>query len=122
MPIPLLPLEVDIGVIELWSGAIIDIPEGWVLCDGTQGTPDLRDLFTVGAGGIFNPDETGGDLTHNHILIGDGHDHILSEGPALQSGNDFASTTDQTSITGMTDQANTEPPFYALAYVMFIGH
>lgn len=37
------------GVIVMWSGKISDIPSGWALCDGTNGTPDLRDRFVVGA-------------------------------------------------------------------------
>ena len=37
------------GVIVMWSGSIADIPQGWALCDGTNGTPDLRDRFVVGA-------------------------------------------------------------------------
>ena len=37
------------GVIVLWSGANSVVPPGWGLCDGTQGTPDLRDRFVVGA-------------------------------------------------------------------------
>ena len=37
------------GLIVMWSGAIAEIPPGWALCDGTQGTPDLRDRFIVGA-------------------------------------------------------------------------
>jgi len=37
------------GAIVMWSGKISDIPEGWALCDGTNGTPDLRDRFIVGA-------------------------------------------------------------------------
>lgn len=37
------------GLIALWSGTIANIPSGWVLCDGTNGTPDLQDKFVVGA-------------------------------------------------------------------------
>jgi len=37
------------GVIVMWSGTIADIPDGWALCDGNNGTPDLRDRFIVGA-------------------------------------------------------------------------
>jgi prepilin-type N-terminal cleavage/methylation domain-containing protein len=37
------------GTIVIWSGSIASIPSGWVLCDGTNGTPDLRDKFIVGA-------------------------------------------------------------------------
>lgn len=37
------------GLIVAWSGTIADIPAGWQMCDGTNGTPDLRDKFIVGA-------------------------------------------------------------------------
>lgn len=37
------------GIITMWSGTIVTIPSGWALCDGTNGTPDLRDRFIVGA-------------------------------------------------------------------------
>lgn len=40
---------IPIGCIVLWSGAVNSIPSGWRLCDGTNGTPDLRDRFVVGA-------------------------------------------------------------------------
>ena len=48
------------GAIIMWSGSINDIPVGWALCDGRNGTPDLRDRFIVGAGGAYNPGNTGG--------------------------------------------------------------
>jgi hypothetical protein len=37
------------GMIMMWSGSIATIPSGWVLCDGTNSTPDLRDKFVIGA-------------------------------------------------------------------------
>jgi microcystin-dependent protein len=48
------------GGIIMWSGAISSIPAGWLLCDGTNGTPDLRSRFVVGAGSTYNPGDTGG--------------------------------------------------------------
>ena len=39
------------GTIVMWSGADTAIPVGWRLCDGTNGTPDLRGKFIIGAGG-----------------------------------------------------------------------
>jgi microcystin-dependent protein len=33
----------------MWSGSIASIPSGWVLCNGSNGTPDLRDRFIIGA-------------------------------------------------------------------------
>lgn len=46
------------GLICFWGGAIVDIPAGWKLCDGTAGRPDLRDKFIIGAGNTYNPDDT----------------------------------------------------------------
>ena len=41
----------------MWSGNILNIPEGFLICDGTNGTPDLRDRFLIGTGtedkGVF---------------------------------------------------------------------
>lgn len=48
------------GAIIMWSGSIASIPAGWKLCDGTSGTPDLRDRFIVGAGNGYTPGDTGG--------------------------------------------------------------
>lgn len=46
------------GIICIWAGAIVDIPSGWSLCDGSGGRPDLRDRFVIGAGSTYNPDDT----------------------------------------------------------------
>jgi hypothetical protein len=35
------------GIIVGWSGKPADVPAGWALCDGANGTPDLRDRFIV---------------------------------------------------------------------------
>jgi microcystin-dependent protein len=51
---------VPAGVILLWSGSIASIPSGWNLCDGTNGTPDLRNRFIVGAGDTYAVGATGG--------------------------------------------------------------
>lgn len=60
-----------VGGIIMWHGASADIPSGWAVCDGTLGTPDLRDRFVVGAGSTYALDATGGSanavvVTHNH--------------------------------------------------------
>jgi hypothetical protein len=62
------------GMIILWSGSIASIPSGFALCDGTSGTPDLRDRFIVGAGSTYAVDATGGSAdatlpTHTHTNI-----------------------------------------------------
>jgi hypothetical protein len=59
------------GGIILWSGAINTIPAGWYLCNGNNGTPDLRDKFIVGAGSTYAVAATGGSadavvIAHTH--------------------------------------------------------
>lgn len=56
-------LGVEAGLIIWWYGAIASIPAGWVLCDGNNGTPDMRGKFPYGAGGTANPGATGGSAT-----------------------------------------------------------
>jgi microcystin-dependent protein len=51
------------GMIMLWSGSVVSIPSGWLLCNGTSGTPDLRNRFVVGAGDTYAVDATGGAAT-----------------------------------------------------------
>lgn len=48
------------GIISLWYGSVGAVPSGWLLCDGTNGTPDLRDRFVVGAGSTYAVNATGG--------------------------------------------------------------
>ena len=64
------------GMIILWYGNTGNIPTGFVLCDGNNNTPDLRDRFVVGAGSAYSPNNTGGSSSvtlsesqlpsHNH--------------------------------------------------------
>lgn len=67
------------GIITLWSGSVANIPDGWYLCDGTNGTPDLTDKFVVGAGDAYAPDDIGGEasvtLTASQIAS---HTHIIN--------------------------------------------
>lgn len=48
------------GVIGIWKGDVYSVPSGWVVCNGQNGTPDLRDRFVIGAGGSYSPGVTGG--------------------------------------------------------------
>ena len=51
---------VPLGAILMWSGATNAIPDGWALCDGNNGRPDLRDRYIVGAGNRHAVNATGG--------------------------------------------------------------
>lgn len=51
------------GIITMWSGATNAVPSGWALCDGNNGTPNLKDRFIVGAGQSYGVGNTGGSIT-----------------------------------------------------------
>lgn len=106
------------GVIAMWYGSIVSIPNGWTLCDGTAGTPDLRDRFIWGAGGRNNPGDTGGTFGHTHPFTGDGHTHQLEAGIHVSTGYGLDFVTDSTQVTGTTDNAWHVPPFHCLAFIM----
>ena len=120
------------GTIVLWSGATSAIPVGWLICDGTSSTPDLRNRFVVGAGSTYSVDATGGSAdavipTHNHTatstVTDPGHFHL--EGSTVQygvttstsrgnrsgdteaSGKSFNTESATTGITVATTTANT---------------
>ena len=48
------------GTILPWYGKLADIPIGYALCDGTNGTPNLLDRFLVGAGNSYLLGDIGG--------------------------------------------------------------
>lgn len=87
------------GVISMWSGSLATIPSGWSLCDGTNGTPDLRDKFIVGAGSSYSVSDTGGE--NSHILTSSelpSHSH--AEGTLSADEGGSHSHTGSTSNTG----------------------
>jgi hypothetical protein len=67
------------GLIVMWHGLLANIPSGWVLCDGQNGTPDLRSVFVKGAAAGQNPGATGGSATHTH----DNHAALSHAGAAV---------------------------------------
>ena len=60
------------GSIMLWYGQTTTIPNGWALCDGTNGTPDLRDRFIVGAS-TSNEGTSGGTISATSALTAHGN-------------------------------------------------
>ena len=73
------------GMVMMWSGSIVSIPSGWGLCDGSLGTPDLRNRFVIGAGSSYNFGNTGGSAdatlpSHTHTgttNTGGSHNHTI---------------------------------------------
>jgi len=77
------------GMIMLWSGSTGSIPSGWVLCNGSNSTPDLRNKFVVGAGDTYSVDATGGSadatlVSHTHTATSSvtdpSHAHLSAQG------------------------------------------
>jgi hypothetical protein len=59
------------GAIIMWSGTLANIPAGWALCDGNNGTPDLRNKFIYGVASGEDPGGTGGNASipdHTHVV------------------------------------------------------
>jgi hypothetical protein len=64
------------GMIMMWSGTVATIPSGWLLCNGTSGTPDLRNKFIIGA----NADDGGAaktNVTGSYTQTGGSKDAII---------------------------------------------
>lgn len=141
--LPTIPPAFPSGGIIMWSGNISNIPSGWVLCDGQNNTPDLRNRFVIGAGNTYTVGLTGGSkdavaISHTHSLTDPGHSHEWpSDGQNIRwnagglYGGSFtapkygAGATTEASNTGITIASSGEdgtnknmPPYYALAYIM----
>jgi hypothetical protein len=114
------------GLIAIWSGSIGSIPSGWVLCDGTNSTPDLRNSFILGAGNTYAVGATGGStdaivVSHTHTATSTstvtdaGHAHGIPYGSSagsasalLQaSANLSTSINTATATTGITVATST---------------
>jgi hypothetical protein len=108
------------GLISMWHGTIANIPSGWVLCDGTNSTPDLRSKFVMGAADQAGMNATGGSNTttltttqlpahtHTGTTASDGaHTHTFGAGGTNPSGLRYAGdggsngTTVTTSSSGI---------------------
>lgn len=106
------------GIIAIWSGAIVDIPAGWLLCDGTNDTPDLRDKFVIAASATRPVGSTGGSTTHTHTFTLNNHTHTITGVGDLGAGTDFGLVTTSSGGSGTTDGGTYLPPYYALAYII----
>jgi len=58
------------GLIAMWAGLLANIPSGWALCDGLNGTPDLRSKFIKGSAAAANPGATGGAASQTYTPQG----------------------------------------------------
>lgn len=111
--------SVPSGVIMMWSGSNNSIPSGFVLCNGSNGTPDLRNRFIVGSGSSYSTGNTGGANSvtlsisqmpsHNHSAsssVSDpGHSHSFKG--ATGSSGSGTSSRDSVPETQQTGSSTT---------------
>lgn len=135
------------GLIGLWLGNIADIPGQWKICDGQNGTPDLRDKFIKIANDTTEIGNTGGSNTHTHAAQAHSHttpvhNHFVNQTKDHQGMSEVAinnsspgnaddtiatdthgtfytdnAAPDTTSANTTADSANNEPPYRTVAYV-----
>jgi hypothetical protein len=141
--IPTATPSIPSGCILIWSGSAGSIPSGYLICDGTNGTPDLRNSFVLGAGNSYTVGQTGGstdavivshthtasvtDPQHNHQysqpLGGSGGSYIASTAVNFTAGNNATTSSSSTGITvantvvGVSATNANMPPFYSLCYI-----
>lgn len=133
------------GVITMWSGSITSIPSGWYLCNGANGTPDLRGKFIYGASIDADVATTGGsadavNVSHNHsgsTNTTGSHTHSISTANGADgTTKPFGSQIGSAYITRYTNSAGSHshtvtvntsgesgvgknlPPYMKLAYIM----
>jgi len=118
--------KVPSGGIIMWSGSVASIPDGWALCDGRNGTPDLTDVFVIGAGGTYSPGDTGGSsqFTGNTGSSNTGASVSTATSEVEPVGTPGTGVNALTSAT-LSDPGHqhyetidTLPPYYALALIM----
>jgi len=122
------------GMIILWSGASDNIPTGFALCDGNNGTPNLSGRFVVGfdaSNGDYDVDDTGGaesvTLTinqipaHKHDTTFDNKKYFPGGGSTSISfggAGGYPADTFSMSNAGGGQSHENRPPYYALCYIM----
>ena len=126
------PSLIPRGSIMMWSGSIANIPSGWALCNGSNGTPNLLNRFIVGAGGVYASGDTGGadkvQLTveemprHRHTPyvnnIAVNSRHAGNYGAGSGNGLGPLGAWPLMNETGGNQPHENRPPYFALAFIM----
>jgi len=127
---------IPVNGIIMWSGSTV--PDGWALCDGSNGTPDLSGRFIVGAGqgnGLSNyaVGATGGEERHTlTIQEMPSHRHSYKfrgadiaddwerDNELYSVSKKYFENTAYTENTGEGQSHENRPPYYVLAFIMRI--
>lgn len=133
-------------IIAIWLGLLSAIPAGWVLCDGNNGTTDMRGQFLKGANTLAEIGDAGGAVGHSHTSPAGhthayNHTHIYTTGASSSTatvnatsgppgvnlvrdhqhqGNTNAATgTSGSTVATAPSTADTQPPFRTVAFIQF---
>lgn len=136
------------GLIGFWLGTLASIPAGWVLCDGTQGTTDMRGRYLKCSVSTADIGDTGGSNTHTHAsqnhthTTSVSHSHswtvshsglgIIDRGGSIayilidRTGATHNATTNNMSSTysnaaTSADSSSNEPEYVTVAFIKFLG-
>lgn len=134
------------GIIGLWFNTLASIPRGWVLCDGQNGTVDMRSRHLKICNSTSEIGNTGGSNTHTHASQTHTHTatgththsgsvsaHVGSNNNPYGSGNHYMTTTAPNHTLSATDSAtavyadasttadssSNEPPYTTALYIQF---
>ena len=132
----------QIGSIVEWSGLLANIPNGYQVCDGTNGTPDLADKFVRGTTGEAGATGGADSVTlviaelpsHSHGVTDPGHNHTWNPNifsgdnsgggihPGLSASTNLPYVSNTTGIslgsTGSGSSHENRPAFFELIYIM----
>ena len=125
------------GIIIPYFNTLKNLPSDWLVCDGTNGTPDLRNRFVIGAGRNYGFKSTGGEKTvtlnrqtipnHSHNLFshnpgfgcGDSSSVGITAGfPSRDGWPDYRSYVSNHDKNRKTEPHNNMPPYYSMFYIM----
>ena len=139
-------MSLPINAIIMWYDSIANIPAGWVLCDGANGTPDLQDKYVKGVSLDADKGQPFGSATHVHTnqsaVAGGDHTHTVGinvGAPVIyknitNGGSAAASNTHRHDFTANSEASGTHPhttsntvggdslpPFVQVYYIMKVA-
>lgn len=107
------------------TGQLHTLPDGWAICNGINGTPNLVDRFLIGAGDLKRVGNTGGrkDIPDDGKHAHSGKTGVTKErGVKKENGNDGKHTHTHSHTISEDGKHNhggdNLPPYYTLIYII----
>jgi hypothetical protein len=107
------------GMMWMWSGSIGSLPADHVLCDGTNGTPDMRDRYPEFAADTPGPAAGNNTVTLSGTSSKHGHNHQGGGLGLPSAGNGYGHAYTEEHDHGLSVTAAYTPKYYALAFIMY---